>query len=1588
MSKVAHHLHSNLDQMKQIEALESLRKHMIKELCFAPSVRDPLKAEITVHELKQLARAWKLNERRNFWKDHHDKTTLLDALLQHQRDTSINDASGEDKEEGVAEGKRSGDGAETSPHKFKPVSPSSSKPSTPSTKSLLASAVTVPFHNYCGIKYFFREVSPMEIITSSRFILNKAVDIRSSLAVTVNKWRGEDFELRTEATFMGAVDPSKERTLMSHDERSRNPIHTLGKKVSQHRILAWHLAQYSAARDAEKAALSAETLNSFVVVAETADPLTAAYCIIALSNLSSHRPTCARLIEIGLLQKFAALIQVVSNGHAKWAAVLLLHYASCLEDTQDRVYDAGFSFLLQQVTSADTGTRVAVLFTLCNLLPVIDRQAIADHLMLAIKGLVYGDDAAPVARGASKLSEAERHEYVCAVLVNLAVFSNTHNILFSHDITGLLKRLSGSACARSDCSVGLDLLRVIDALLCSHESLSAAAKDAFVSIMTDVITLAPLDRTILQRAFRTVSHISSLPSLIDILCDSATVQTITRAVMDAISANDAEAHRDAAHYLYNITRARPDEFLVRIVTDGAAKALLHLLAIGQQQPTVVRLTMQGLQNLVSNSSNCVALADLCIKQTLDVIDRNEELAACHVLFNISCCEQCEILLYNYSIHLRLLGVLTKSRATESKKVYIRILAQLCHQKACIDEAVENNLLKILADEIGAFQSMEVWDDCLKLLLAVLGHRKATAAETESVLRILRPICVRKAEEKLIVKCSITLAQISQYIERFDSMDPILRTLCAIAPNDEAFLNISIIIYNLSRRSSTVKALLKDDTYLNICVRVVRKGQIPVQLNVSEALCNMAAHPRCADLLKQELLSDLVVVALLRTSGMAIKERCCNAFWNMLSHDSSRLTLVRGPFIWGMMRLCREDSDAIRDNCCRTLYNTSLERRLVPCLRDHSIFAFLHDVTNDSDADFLEKCMPAAHNYLGAIDEPLRQGEVVYIVRLCASVLKRSSSYDAVRSAVIMVYRCVFEAVDVAAAEGMHSGLMEALAGCASWSETEETRTYVALILCQLCSREVFTAAVALAQIGALLDKCYTHDEGAALTESVLYTLILYINRYSPDASAVFEMPVMDRLVVSIFRGTPAESAEVAAEVLKGKEIAPRGRTERSNSIRQLDMAEDRQAQQGAVQAPPPSVLKRSFSILKSKDECSQQTSVCLMLSIYCYCAGEAKKAPERLDMSIIYGLFAMENLTSPLTAKASLKVLEELSQSEGIGCLLFESRVLFKLAKLVDTSRKKSEADMVFACSYACNILRNWSLHHHKLLPLLVAKKGHGLAALINGLLADYDVDDASLFSISVMFHNAANNFRFSQEFELNPLFVLDSLKAINRKTKKEMIVILNKGVMSLILERYSQGLHVDPLFVSDIFLNMRSVEQTERLEEITKVVARATFESKNIAVELSTEVGKPKQRSMEELLAALQIEEGRAEDWAAKSYAQEKVGDSSNHFNQRTAVFTDSVEAPEPVDPQAFGKISMNYDNIDCTKVDIDDINEEEEEEEEEEREEESRRTVAALGSKEEDDKACEMGGSRAERFDQEKSGAHEAGRDRRAAQRPSRGR
>lgn len=170
-------LNNNLNELRRRQDEESLRVYLIRENCFSLllSSHEMKTAPITMEELKKLARVWKLNERRNFWKTHADKNSMVAALCKHLGERRmINREAPASFESGLSitatnstilQGGGSLAGGSMS------MAGSLEEGSFMSTNTSSLYAPMAPAHgkhsmiraspkitNYCGMKYFFREI--------------------------------------------------------------------------------------------------------------------------------------------------------------------------------------------------------------------------------------------------------------------------------------------------------------------------------------------------------------------------------------------------------------------------------------------------------------------------------------------------------------------------------------------------------------------------------------------------------------------------------------------------------------------------------------------------------------------------------------------------------------------------------------------------------------------------------------------------------------------------------------------------------------------------------------------------------------------------------------------------------------------------------------------------------------------------------------------------------------------------------------------------------------------------------------------------------------------------------------------------------------------------------------------------------------------------------------------------------------------------------------------------------------------------------------------------------------------------------------
>lgn len=107
-------------------------------------------------------------------------------------------------------------------------------------------------------------------------------------------------------------------------------------REKKHLNLSKHLVNYSSNLELNKDALSVSSVQTFINVAETENPLILSNCIIALSNISSSEHVRGILFEINAFHKFANMLQHIKGKPAVWATALLFYYFSCDKETEDR----------------------------------------------------------------------------------------------------------------------------------------------------------------------------------------------------------------------------------------------------------------------------------------------------------------------------------------------------------------------------------------------------------------------------------------------------------------------------------------------------------------------------------------------------------------------------------------------------------------------------------------------------------------------------------------------------------------------------------------------------------------------------------------------------------------------------------------------------------------------------------------------------------------------------------------------------------------------------------------------------------------------------------------------------------------------------------------------------------------------------------------------------------------------------------------------------------------------------------------------------------------------------------------------------
>ncbi len=461
--------------------------------------------------------------------------------------------------------------------------------------------------------------------------------------------------------------------------------------------------------------------------------------------------------------------------------------------------------------------------------------------------------------------------------------------------------------------------------------------------------------------------------------------------------------------------------------------------------------------------------------------------------------------------------------------------------------------------------------------------------------------------------------------------------------------------------------------------------------------------------------------------------------------------------------------------------------LIPIIREHNIITCIKDVIDITEVDainneLVDKYMVCVQNMLRNF-QPLSAGslfsrnESIFLVRLCITVLLRPVSHQSVGICIKILLKCVLQVntiEDKVDLEYIGLDVVNALLQSSSiWMSNVISDTSLPLIVSQLILQlckisTTFTKLVILAEgattneshvvstdsnghqgvvhacLAPLLMQIYTASSKRLVGENLLLIMFIYMVRHGPAPSAIITMPIFEPLLVDI-------------------------------------------------------LVKNTQYTLPLKK---------LAIFLLCYIVQDCLKLqPTLFTASLVNSILldGTEYLTDLKTRKHFLHFIEKLSTHPLTARNLFQSSMLKVLSKYIEQCRKFSQGEVLAAIDLTSIIIKNSSLHYDLLETMIVSPSG--LPAILEQI-ANEQLTEASAWNLCVLLCKAClHSTGFRDTYALTPSFVLALCEKLIPLTKEVNIVRRFKYVISIVLELYSTGLHVDPTFIQAIFLEMQSVE-------------------------------------------------------------------------------------------------------------------------------------------------------------------------------------
>jgi len=1517
-----------------------------------------------MEELKKLARIYKLNERRNFWKNHSERSDMVAALLEHVTQNQVYTTKKvklNSKEE------------------FKPAPPPLDFKPTVTGRQLFA---IMKLQDYCGKTYFNRDENENELVIRSKFFDFPRPD--SHIDTIVDTWRDEDFNLKDESLMSPSQIEEELHNSFKEGHHHSDKTSKRAKKgvagiknkarIVKHRNLATHLMNYSAKPDLNKNTLSLKSVQTFINVSDSEDSKTVSNCMIAISNIASSDHVRSLLFEVNALLKFTNMLQHIRGKSALRAAGLLFFYFSCDKEIEDRVYNSCSSFLQANGASKDQETRTMALYTLNNLMPCIDRQRVADITMRIIH-----------AHFELSLSTTDKSLLSTYLLImqNMSCFSNVQSTLLGLNILELLGQVARLSVDEKNTDLAKSMLKIMQAFLQVPEQAVSSINLEYVNILITLFEFE--DESVLIQTTRVATTLMTLTELRPMLHQSAFVLAVANSITHLKMLSN-KLSRELAKLVTNITVGEGGEVLQALVEQKLPDAILRLMKDPNTAGAVKCVVVQSLQNLLSVPSIGAKLATRFFDPLVKFLKDNSNLNGAMALYNISCIPQCRTELVNNKMHMKMLEFMVTNNNLEMKCAFLQVLVQMSSSNVCVIELLKHGLIHKLESQLKDASRREIWNDVSLMLLAVVAFAASDlqVSEQKSIIQILRIICVSAADEQVIENCSNVLKYISIRFYQFDYIDPVVRAILDVSSyeKEDVVENLSNVLYNMTCHAENIDLMLRDSDYVDIMIHIMRKGNLEVQESIAQSMRNLCSHANCIKiLLETDILSDLIVIALLRTSSEEIKIVCSETFYNMLCHPSTRLKLLQGDLWWAVMRLCRTDSHQVRSTCARALFDLSTDAVNIAPLRVHHVLAFVKDIITSGNEAFLLMCLNAVHNLLGQygkVDEtPVTSHEVISAIRIGADMLPRMTKIDHIRDILLLLLKCALqENVEGIVDEFVHLYIMDTLENTrAIWSTDKRSRMYVSRLIWELSKHDAFTKSVILPDLEPIMSAVYRDKPAFEVCDNLVGAFLHQVVRENITPAHIIHLPIWKvflREVLSADSSVLAPTVTAAHQPSGIAGISPGALAlGGGGGGHHLAAAKrgtfhgggggggaDKLSKQGGSSTPvgpagagsgarsrSSSVAIGNFRERSTSSMVSHATQSLLdsreyslksaMLGLLGHCIQAIlSEVPDVITKSLVLGMLQLDFLEYPANRVNLIAIIGALSTHSPYTAHLLDGKVFNILHRYLVSSVGTTRLGQ--AQHFVSGFLRNLSLH-----DALVSKycgSADGLLCELIRELLEIQNDTVHL-DLAVFFYNSANHL-VKSETSLNPKFVLEMIgKISNVEHDKDVEATrINKFTISMILNKYTFGSGVEPGFVQYMYTYMQqnhsmsaptymeNVSFAEQMDSFKPVLHADFLKSKNsVSVDL------------------MKFEAG-PELWKPTITTQPKQHENIIlKIAHATAVMHEQLEGMGEASsmPIIFGKILKEFDALkesvgaaDNTAIDEGDEDEEEEDEEEEEEE------------------------------------------------------